>query len=193
MTVNVLNHLTCKEKLQEEEIVGELQEKEERVAILLQEEEEDGEREEEGTILPTTTTTVKIQENLEPFSSDNSLGTSTTIGSNLNSQNVVPSYLLESSSIERRVDRGVSDMSNSRRVRKLRKLWNRMGKTSMGGTSKLIFHYLDLLEVKVVEGVREVEGAVEEEEEVEVDSLDLVIKVNLLDFFRLLSLLVLLC
>lgn len=182
MTIN----LTRKEKLQEEEIVGELQEEEERVAILLQEEEEDGEREveEEGT-----TTTVKIQENLEPFSSDNSLGTSTTIGSNLNSQNVVPSYLLESSSIERRVDRGVSDMSNSRRVRKLRKLWNRMGKMSMGGTSKLIFHYLDLLEVKVV---REVEGVVEEEE-VEVDSLDLAIKVNLLDFFRLLSLLVLLC
>jgi len=76
-------------------------------------------------------------------------------------------------------------MSSLIRVRKLRKLWNSMGKTSMGGISRLICPYLDLREVKVVEGdtveeVREEEREAEEVEEGgEVVSLDLAIEVSL--------------
>jgi len=71
-------------------------------------------------------------------------------------------------------------MSSLIRVRKLRKLWNSMGKTSMGGISRLICPYLDLREVKVVEEVREEEREAEEVEEGgEVVSLDLAIEVSL--------------
>jgi len=55
-----------------------------------------------------------------------------------------------------------------------------MGKTSMGGISRLICPYLDLREVKVVEEVREEEREAEEVEEGgEVVSLDLAIEVSL--------------
>jgi len=90
--MNALNHLTCNKKEEEEEIVGVLQEKE---TTLLQEG-EDGEKEEGIVLLQLhTATLLPTLENHAQFSSDNSLGTSTTIGSKVNSQNVVQSSLLE--------------------------------------------------------------------------------------------------
>ena len=78
----------CNKKEEEEEIVGVLQEEETIQEV-------DGEK--EGTVLLQlhTATLLPTLENHAQFSSDNSLGTSTTIGSKVNSQNVVQSSLLE--------------------------------------------------------------------------------------------------